>query len=135
MERAELLKQNERFLEALKPLDEELEQIKLSAKQPDQTTPANIETARQTLISKIDAQIQSLDKEFTQQEIKPGTESEVLAQVGQRQIAQRIYDDRRRRLVKLRDEATGPSQAVLDFLKGDKKIESKFDLDAEKAKA
>ena len=121
MERAELLKQNERFQEALKPLDEELYQIKLSAKQPDQTTPADLENARQTLVSKVDAQIASLDKEFTQQEVKPGTESEVLDQVGQRQIAQRIYDDRRRRLVKLRNEATGPSQAILDFLKEEKK--------------
>lgn len=136
MNQEELKLQIEKQLtDALQPLHEELAALKAPAsKQPEQKAPANPETEKQKLIAALDAEIAALDKSFVEVDIKQGNQAEIYDQVAKRAYNQTSYESKRSRLVKLRNELEGPSPAVQNFLKGETKVESKFDVEAGKAK-
>ncbi len=87
----------------------------------------------QEKVAMYDATIEQLDKEHAEmlanQPTPTGNRKAVSDEVGQRMVAEKAYQDKRQALIQLRNEAMPVSPGVASFL-SDKKIPSKFDVDA-----
>lgn len=85
-----------------------------------------------------DAMIDELDQQrevkIKEHEIITGNQNEVYTGVGRRILEQRAYEEKRIKLVELREEARGVSEGVEAYLKREEPLSSKFDLDSGKAK-
>lgn len=79
-----------------------------------------------------DATIEQLDKEHAEmlanQPMPTGNRKTVSDEVAQRMVAEKAYQDKKQRLIELRNEAMEVSPGVASFL-NETKVPSKFDVD------